>query len=353
MPSFDMRAFPERLTGGLLTVQGGALVTGKPHFDLHEIIWAFDAFEDVPQLHRQAAHVFSYFAPVSALKIQPLFVLTPNQLDISPDLATPWIEEYLPSAKENLARAISEVTLPGLQSPVVIAEPTSSLSQSVDAVIDYADQNTAELIVVSSHGRSGLKRLLEGSFSETLLHRSKIPVMVVGQRTKIQPELKRIVFPTEFGDHSRSIFRQVTALARRVGAAITLLHVIPRPDEPVLSFNYDSRAYPLGGDWVPFRVFRAHQIEHQTRRAKSWTEWATHEGVECEFIIDTNAENVANAILNLAAQKETGLLMMEAQSRPIREMILGSTTQTIVRKGPCPIWIFTSHWVESALREAA
>jgi nucleotide-binding universal stress UspA family protein len=48
-----------------------------------------------------------------------------------------------------------------------------------DAILDYADENGMELIVMASHGRRGLGRLVLGSQTNEVLTRSKIPVLVV------------------------------------------------------------------------------------------------------------------------------------------------------------------------------
>jgi nucleotide-binding universal stress UspA family protein len=47
------------------------------------------------------------------------------------------------------------------------------------AIIDVATERNVSLIVVSSHGRSGLGRLVYGSVADAVLRESKVPVLVV------------------------------------------------------------------------------------------------------------------------------------------------------------------------------
>ena len=47
------------------------------------------------------------------------------------------------------------------------------------AIIDYATQQKADLVVVATHGRSGLTHMLLGSVAEKLLRTSPVPVVVV------------------------------------------------------------------------------------------------------------------------------------------------------------------------------
>lgn len=47
------------------------------------------------------------------------------------------------------------------------------------AILDYADEHGADLVVVGTHGRKGLDRLLLGSVAERVLRTATVPVMVV------------------------------------------------------------------------------------------------------------------------------------------------------------------------------
>ena len=48
-----------------------------------------------------------------------------------------------------------------------------------EAVVDYAKQHDCDLIVMASHGRKGLKRLLLGSETQHVLTHSNVPVLVL------------------------------------------------------------------------------------------------------------------------------------------------------------------------------
>ena len=48
-----------------------------------------------------------------------------------------------------------------------------------DTILAYADEHQADLVVMSSHGRKGFKRLLLGSVAERIAHLSKVPVLLL------------------------------------------------------------------------------------------------------------------------------------------------------------------------------
>jgi len=78
-------------------------------------------------------------------------------------------EELLAEAQERLAE-----TPDGLD-----VETTSVTGKPADAILDYAETNDFDQIVMGSRGRSGLSRLLLGSVAETVVRRSSGPVTVV------------------------------------------------------------------------------------------------------------------------------------------------------------------------------
>jgi nucleotide-binding universal stress UspA family protein len=296
----------------------------KPGIHLKKIIWSVDPFEDEASFHRHAAQALGYFADHHQIEIQPVYVLDPAHFNVSVDLASPWVEEVRPLAEKELKNIFSRHQLPHLKSPLVIPQGEPSISEAVDALTRFSEQNGADLILVNSHGRSGIKRLLQGSFAETLFHRSSIPVMIVGEKSQPSKKLSHILFPTEFGEHSKDMFRQTISVARDLGARITLFHALPRPEPATLDFNYNSRPHDWHGEWVTFRQRAELQLEHQTRRVHAWAEWATHEGIAVETVMDTSTDEIDAALLKLVKAKQIDLVMMEAQSDLSRLDLHGS-----------------------------
>ena len=56
--------------------------------------------------------------------------------------------------------------------------------QPYSAIVDCADNEQIDLVVMSSHGRSGLSRMLIGSVTDRLLRAAKCPVLVVPSQGK-------------------------------------------------------------------------------------------------------------------------------------------------------------------------
>lgn len=94
-----------------------------------------------------------------------------------PSYEVPSMAEVASQTREELARLLAtEWTAPvaGIPHRTELVE-----GPAARALIDVADQEGAELIVVGSRGRGGFAELVLGSVSHQLLHHSRVPVLVV------------------------------------------------------------------------------------------------------------------------------------------------------------------------------
>lgn len=60
----------------------------------------------------------------------------------------------------------------------VAAEGVLGRGDPVDAILGYVGKHDVEMIVISSHGRTGLKRMLLGSVAEEVARKSPVPVLI-------------------------------------------------------------------------------------------------------------------------------------------------------------------------------
>jgi nucleotide-binding universal stress UspA family protein len=77
-------------------------------------------------------------------------------------------------AETYLAKVVTAVKKDGLEAKAVVIEGTPA-----DAIIDYAQKNAVDLIVMSTHGRSGVSRFAMGSVTDKVIRTAAAPVLVV------------------------------------------------------------------------------------------------------------------------------------------------------------------------------
>ncbi len=89
--------------------------------------------------------------------------------------AVGYAEEWFEQAKENAEELFEEAR--GRTDHEV--ETTVEVGRPARTIVDYAEEEGFDQIVMGSHGRSGVSRILLGSVAETVVRRSPVPVTVV------------------------------------------------------------------------------------------------------------------------------------------------------------------------------
>ncbi len=94
----------------------------------------------------------------------------------TPDLVSGWLKTVHDQAEAIVLEAATRLRAEGVQAQTEVAE-----GQPIDAILQIAKKHRGDLIVMGSHGRTGLRRLFLGSIAEAVLRSADIPVLVVPQ----------------------------------------------------------------------------------------------------------------------------------------------------------------------------
>jgi nucleotide-binding universal stress UspA family protein len=186
----------------------------------------------------------------------------------------------------------------------------------VQAILTVLKDLRAGLVVMGTHGRTGIARLRLGSVSESVLRQVSVPVLTVGPRIKPTPALatiRRVLCPVNYLDLARTALQHAAALAEKTGAELVVAHV----QENLLPRAESEGKDPLQElyDWVPAEV-----------RSRCAVKEVVKVGTAAEQIV---AEAKASHI---------DCIVVGGQPRSFMGTILfGSTTELVIRNAPCPV----------------
>lgn len=122
------------------------------------------------------------------LQVIPSAAMLVNETAISsPGMGLPTVDPYLSAhqyesvetALTQEAKAMMDSTVKRLETHGVQAEAVLSKGAPAEVILAYAKENQIDLIVMSTHGRTGLARLVFGSVAESVLHHANCPVLLV------------------------------------------------------------------------------------------------------------------------------------------------------------------------------
>jgi nucleotide-binding universal stress UspA family protein len=303
---------------------------------MDRMLWAIDPFEEKNRLRQTTAEVLRVFTRRNHAKVEPVFVLSARQLDLKSEHSPAWVRKYKPAALRSLQEITSRLQVENAEAPKVLLRAQAPTRDAARAVATYAKTEKAGIIAVSSHGRHGLKRLFAGSFAESLLLQSEIPVLINGpevrQIAKLDTKLDKVLFATALGPSAEKTLKRLLPIARELGAELTILHCLPNPPEAVLQ----SGVYLLGGGWIPLGMYLKDESLEAKKRAQRLATTAGKAGVRTRIRIETAVRGKARTILDAAEQGGYGMLVMAAESSAVEATVLGSLTRSVIRHSPCP-----------------
>lgn len=101
-------------------------------------------------------------------------------LTLSPDAATatvPLIDQFTEWGKQVIAEAKAVAERAGVRAEAVMYENIAG--RVADRILQEAGKWPADLIVMGTHGRRGLRHVVLGSDAEAVVHAAKVPVLLV------------------------------------------------------------------------------------------------------------------------------------------------------------------------------
>lgn len=192
----------------------------------------------------------------------------------------------------------------------------------------------ADVIVMSTHGRTGFGRAFGGSIADAVVRTSRIPVLLLREPTPPAPlEFKRIVVPLDDSAESREIFTAVARLAEP-DAVLSVLRVVS-PMHFILdgSMPYGYVAGPV--DDVATNSLVADAETDLTAAAAELGRIAKCD-VEPRVIV---SESPGTAIVDFARTFGADLIAMTTHGRHASRLLLGSVTDSVLRHSDVPILV--------------
>ncbi len=198
-------------------------------------------------------------------------------------------------------------------------------SQAVQMV---AETTGADLLVVGTHGRTGLDHILIGSTAERVVRMAPCPVLAVkvekgGASAASTASIKRIVVPIDLSRCSLDALEYAVQFAKPLGASLTILHAM----EPV--------AYGLDFSLSHAKEWR-HQREYLEKRLTVLSACVNSHGVQAEYALKPGLP--ADSIASYVTQQGYDLMIMGTHGRRgISHVLVGSIAGTMLRHAPCPV----------------
>lgn len=186
-------------------------------------------------------------------------------------------------------------------------------------IVRAAREGQCDLIVMGSHGRTGLGRVVMGSVAEAVARRAPCPVLVskgpvpgLSEGGALEPLFSTILFPTDLSERSREAYPVVLALADP-GTRLIVLHVTEA--DSIVSDDLETA------------------LDERLR-----TLHPSGPGVHMEY--RSEAGGAIDEILRVADESRCDLIVMTSHGRTgLDRLLMGSVAEAVFHGARCPVLI--------------
>jgi nucleotide-binding universal stress UspA family protein len=169
-----------------------------------------------------------------------------------------------------------------------------------------------------------MKRLILGSFAETMIHRSHINLLVVNPNTTFSNRISRILYSSDFGNDDKEYISRAVELAGRMKAELSVFHA------PKITHRkgHDAKGSAKDG-------YR----DHMREMCNFVQDQCRDRNVACKLIIPNALGSASDLALKAAKKSHADLIVVSAKSGPMTALMGGSITRQIVRASHQPVLI--------------
>lgn len=236
---------------------------------------------------------------------------------------------------------IVDATKQGIQECSVISGKSSDVDvqseilsgNPAEKIVEYAEETQTGLIVMATHGRSGISRWTLGSVAEKVVRATARPVLLIRSKDSLTEAygkglLNRILVPLDGSENAKAIIPYIEQLALGLKAEVLLLQAVPKGYQ-VLSGYVASTAETVDSDMQIAR-------DHLNKVAIQLKEKGLAIKTEVEMINDET--HAAGKIIDFASQINADLVAMSTHGRSgIIRWAFGSVAERILREGDTPL----------------
>lgn len=244
-------------------------------------------------------HAMQYAANIAEANDAQLYVLHASppevRLPVPLDPLPSSLDPELVSARKNLYKLGASEPIKHLHHQEILERGTVW-----DVVKDVAENKKADLVVVGTHGRTGLRKLVLGSVAEEIFRGAGCPVLTVGPHATSTGPIRRVLYATDFDEASIHALPYAIDFANRPGGELLLLHLTqPVPVEYV------------GPAWYPSSDFiDREEMDKREFLPKLERLLPSPEGLKCsvKYVVETHYP--AEGIVGYAKSMKADLIVM-------------------------------------------
>ena len=222
------------------------------------------------------------------------------------------------------------------------------IGYAADEILHFADENKVDLILMATHGRSGIKRWTMGSVADKILRATKIPVWLV--RAGIPDEIvygqwptTTILLPLDGSEQAESVLPHAETLAKQRGIEqvnVVLLRVCEPPSGPSYYLSEPGVTYaPLSepesiDSQINWKKYLEGEMAKSKKAAEKYLEKTEKRFQDSSISVQSEIleGRAAEEIVEYANRNPFNLIIMSTHPHSgLRRLVYGSVTENVLQ----------------------
>lgn len=245
-------------------------------------------------------------AEVMLLHVIELPVLNESVLMPTLSFEEAFIKDMKAHAEKNFAKMMDKWVKDGqrVTSAIEFGGVTATLR-------DFIEEKKADLVIMGTHGASGLKEFFVGSNTEKIVRTTSVPVFSIKKAVKVS-SIKSIAFPNTLETDQEDLMMRVKALQNFFKATLNIVYI-----NTPSNFKRDIDVKKNLKEFAKRFMIKDYSLT-------IFNDYSTEEGLQ-HFVQDSKADMV---------------VMSTHGRRGIGHMMSGSIAEDVVNHLECPIWTY-------------
>lgn len=296
---------------------------------MSKIIWAVDP-EQNPKQAKKLIEEMRVWSKKLNCDVQPVAIFPDLTL---PKASVQWRAEILKAANQTVEEITKKTGTEDFLTPVKKFVPYLSTRKMALALIQYAEESKAEMICCNTQAKSRWNPFRLGSFAETLVSASRIPVLLLNPKARTSPKISRVLFPTDFTQDAKNALTNFKPWAKMLNSRLILYNQVDFPS--VYTPDFHSSWQTMG---LPVVTKELEKI--RKAKAKKWVAHLKADNISASAIVELQKTFIADAILGAAKKNKADLIVMVSRSGQVVQAIVGSIARDVLQNANCPVLVY-------------
>jgi len=236
---------------------------------------------------------------------------------------TAWAQQIAQEKLQELAQA----HLAGVQYETVIRLSGDPATGILEAEKEFG----VDLVVMATHGRTGIAHLILGSVAEKVVRESRCPILTTrqGEELPSTEPFQKILIPVDIAERSVAVLTYARRIAEQSKGVVYPLHIVPTEETDLLLRDvYEAR------EGTRANLVTAEKVARQKLDELAKEHLST---VRYETVLHVSGDP-AKTILEVEKDVGADLMVMATHGLTgVFHLLLGSLTEKMMREAGCPV----------------